>query len=267
MRLAVTLLSIATLLSGCRESLERGFIYYPVRELVGDPSSVRLAFRDLAFEAKDGTRLHGWLVPGPTPTTLLWCHGNAGNISHRLENIRLFVDQLGVGVFIFDYRGYGKSAGVPTEAGLVSDALAAREALIRAGVAPERIVYFGRSLGAAVAIDLALAHPPRALILESPFLSVKAMANRTLPGSGYLFRTRWDSAPKIPGVRAPLMILHGDADEIVPYAHGRALFDAAPEPKTFYAIRGAHHNDTYIAGGPEYWSAWRRFLGSLPPAR
>jgi fermentation-respiration switch protein FrsA (DUF1100 family) len=265
MRIAAGVLSVASLATGCRDSIERGLIYYPVRELAGDPGRVGLTFRDVSFRAADGVRLHGWLVPGRVATTLLWCHGNAGNISHRLENIRLFVDELGVGVFIFDYRGYGRSEGAPTEPGLVQDALAARAALLgQGGVASNRIVYFGRSLGAAVALDLALAHPPEALVLETPFLSVRAMANRTLPGSGYLFRTQWDSLVKIPRLRAPLLILHGDADEVVPYAHGRDLFAAAPEPKAFYTIAGAHHNDTYLAG-PAYWDAWRRFLGARVP--
>jgi uncharacterized protein len=259
MRLVVALLSVATLASGCREALERGFIYYPVRELAGDPTAVGLPFRDIAFEADDGTPLHGWLVPGRRPTTLLWSHGNAGNISHRLGNLRLMADELGVGVFIFDYRGYGRSGGVPSEAGLVKDALAARRALLREGVRPEDLVYFGRSLGAAVALELALAHPPAGLILESPFTSVRDMANRVLPGAGYLFATRWDSAEKIPRLRAPLLVLHGDADEVVPFAQGQALFAAAPDPKTFFTIRGAGHNDTHLAGRP-YWEAWRRFL-------
>jgi fermentation-respiration switch protein FrsA (DUF1100 family) len=263
-KIAAAVLSITAFAGGCREAIERNLIYFPVRALVADPSRVGLPFRELVFEAQDGVRLHGWLVPGRVDTVLLWCHGNAGNISHRLENIRLFADELGIGVFIFDYRGYGKSEGVPTEAGLVADAHAARATLLREGVPSHRVVYFGRSLGAAVAIDLALAHPPAALILESPFLSVAAMANRTLPGAGYLMRTRWDSLAKIPRVRAPLLVLHGEADEVVPFAHGRDLFQAAPEPKSFYTIRGAHHNDTYLAGR-EYWEAWRNFLRARVP--
>jgi hypothetical protein len=260
MRVAAVLISLGVFLAGCRESLERGLIYFPQATLIGDPGDVGLRFRDVWFQARDGVRLHGWLVPGPTRTTLLWCHGNAGNISHRLENIRLFVDELGAGVFIFDYRGYGRSEGVPTEAGLVEDARAAREALRRELRGDDRIVYFGRSLGAAVAVDLALAQPPAALVLESPFTSVRAMANRTLPGAGYLFRTRWDSLAKIGAIRAPLFVLHGDADEVVPYELGRELFAAAPEPKTFVTIRGARHNDTYHVGGATYWEAWRTFL-------
>jgi uncharacterized protein len=263
-KIAAAVLSITTLVGGCREAIERSLIYYPVRNLVGDPSRVGLSFRDVVFEADDGVRLHGWLVPGRVDTVLLWCHGNAGNISHRLENIRLFADELGVGVFIFDYRGYGRSEGAPTEAGLIADAHAARGALLREGTPSHRIVYFGRSLGAAVAINLALEHPPVALVLESPFSSVAAMANRTLPGAGYLMRTQWDSLAKIPQVRAPLLILHGDADEVVPFAHGRELFAAASPPKSFHAIRNARHNDTYLAG-KDYWEAWRRFLSVHVP--
>ena len=246
---------------------ERAFIYYPVRELTGTPASFGLAYRDVWFQADDGVRLHGWLIPGARPTTLLWSHGNAGNIGHRLDNIREIHQRLGIGVFIFDYRGYGQSEGSPTEAGLYRDARAAREALVRdAGVPSERIVYFGRSLGAAVALELALAHPPRGLILESPFLSVQAMANRTLPGSGYLFKSRFDSLARIGRLRAPLLILHGDADEVVPYEHGRRLWEAASEPKAFYTIDRARHNDTYLVGGREYWEAWRQFLDRLAPS-
>lgn len=243
---------------------ERAFIYYPVRELTGTPASFGLAYRDVWFQADDGVRLHGWLIPGARPTTLLWSHGNAGNIGHRLDKIREIHQRLGIGVFIFDYRGYGQSEGSPTEAGLYRDARAAREALVRDGGVPsERIVYFGRSLGAAVALELALAHPPPALILESPFLSIQAMANRTLPGSGYLFKSRFDSLARIGRLRAPLLILHGDADEVVPYEHGRRLWEAASEPKAFYTIARARHNDTYLVGGREYWEAWRQFLHAL----
>jgi len=253
------LAALVALTAGCRESVERGLIYHPVRELIGEPAQVGLSFRDVVFTADDGVRLHGWLVPGRLPTTVLWCHGNAGNISHRLDNIRLIVDELGLGVFIFDYRGYGRSEGIPSEAGLMLDARAARAALLAAGVSPDRIVLFGRSLGAAVALDLALTHPPPVLILESPFLSIPAMANLTLPGAGFLMQTRWDSEARIQDLRAPLLVLHGDADEVVPFEQGRALYARAPGPKTFHPIAGAGHNDTYLAGGG-YWAAWREFL-------
>jgi fermentation-respiration switch protein FrsA (DUF1100 family) len=260
---AFLLLGLGLFTWGCRETVERTLIYFPSRELIGTPSSLGLAYRDVWFHAEDGVRLHGWYVPGRLPVTLLWFHGNAGNISDRLDNIREIHHRLGIGVFIFDYRGYGRSDGRPTESGLYQDARAAREALIREGVPADRIVYFGRSLGAPVAVELALAAPPPALILETPFLSVPAMANRTLPGIGFLFKTRYDSLPKIGRIRSRLLILHGDADEVVPYDHGRRLFEAAPDPKAFHTIRGAHHNDTYVVGGPDYWAAWARFLAPL----
>ena len=186
-----------------------------------------------------------------------------GNIAGRVGIARMLVDGLGVGVFMYDYRGYGRSEGTPSEAGLVSDALGARAALLREGVAPDDIVYFGRSLGAAVTVDLALAHPPRGVVLESPFASVRTMANRVLPGAGFLFRTRWDSVAKIRDLRAPLLVLHGDADETIPVAQGLAVFAAAPEPKKFFTIRGGRHYDMDAAWA-EYWAAWRTFLAGLP---
>jgi uncharacterized protein len=263
MRRLLVLIGLAGALAGCRESVESRFIYFPSRSMGTTPSSVGLAFRDVAFTAADGVQLHGWLIPGRTPTTLLYSHGNAGNISGRVAIARLLVDQLGVGVFLYDYRGYGKSEGTPTEAGLVSDALGARAALLREGVAAQNIVYFGRSLGAAVTIDLALAHPPRGVVLEAPFASVRAMAATVLPGGSWMFRTRWDSLAKIPNLRAPLLVLHGDADETIPLAQGRAIFDAAPEPKTFYSIWAGRHYDMQ-AKWSEYWAVWRTFLASLP---
>lgn len=262
----LALVALAAVAAGCRESLEGRFLYYPSRTLGADPSSVGLPFRDVAFTAADGVTLHGWLIPGRTPTTLLYSHGNAGNVADRLDIARLLTDELGVGLFMYDYRGYGRSQGTPSEAGLVRDALAARAALEREGVATEDMVYFGRSLGAAVTVDLALAHPPRGVVLEAPFASVRAMAHLLLPGAGYLVGTRWDLLAKIPGLRAPLLVLHGDADEIVPIAQGRAVFAAAPEPKTFFTISGGRHYQME-ARWSEYWAAWRTFLAGLPAMR
>ena len=258
----LALAALAGAAAGCRESMEARFIYYPSRALAADPSSAGLAFREVSFPAADGVRLHGWLIAGRTPTTLLYAHGNAGNIGDRVSIARLLIRELGVGVFMYDYRGYGRSEGTPSEAGLVSDALGARAALLREGVRPEHIVYYGRSLGAAVTLDLALAHPPPGVVLESPFASVRAMADSVLPGAGYVFRTRWDSLAKIPRLAAPLLVLHSEADEVVPYAHGKALFDAAPLPKTLFTIAGARHYDM-DARWPEYWAAWRAFVDGL----
>jgi uncharacterized protein len=248
---------------GCRESVEGQFIYYPARTMAKDPGSVGLEFRDVRFVAADGVRLHGWLIPGRTRTVLLYSHGNAGDVGDRVGIARLLVDHLGVGVFMYDYRGYGRSDGEPSERGLVRDALAARAALLGEGIAAEDVVYFGRSLGAAVTLDLALAHPPPAVVLEAPFASVRAMANTVLPGAGFLFGDRWNSLAKVGKLRAPLLVLHGDADTVVPLAQGRALFAAAPEPKTFVTIRGGRHYDLE-AGWSQYWAAWRTFLSTRP---
>lgn len=258
MRLALALASLAALASGCRESVERGFIYYPAPEMVADPGSAGLTFRTVEFVTADGLRLHGWLVPGRLPTTILWCHGNAGNISHRVGKLEMLVRELGVGVFLFDYRGYGRSEGVPTEAGLVRDAVAARAALLREGAPPGRLVYLGESLGAAVAIDLALGSPPLALVLEAPFASIPAMAHRVLPGSGLFVKTRWDSLSKAPQLRAPVLIVHGEADQVVPIAQAQSLFGAIATPKTFVAVAGAGHND--LSWSREYRDALKEFL-------
>jgi hypothetical protein len=247
--------------------LERSFIYFPERELIGDPADFGLPFDDVSFTASDGVRLDGWFVPGESKVTWLWCHGNAGNISDRLENLRLLHDELGVGVFIFDYRGYGRSEGSPSEEGTYRDAEAALAyVLSRPDVHPERIVYFGRSLGAGVAVELATRRPPFALILESPLPSIAELARhhyRFLPVGG-LLRTKYDSLSKIGNMHVPLLVLHGDRDDIVPFEAGRKLFEAANEPKRFYTIRGAGHNDTYIVGGREYFRALREFVESPP---
>jgi hypothetical protein len=255
------------LFAGVRSGvIERSFIYFPERELIGDPSGFGLPFDDVSFTAEDGVKLHGWFVPGETDVTWIWFHGNAGNISHRLENLRLLHDELGVGVFLFDYRGYGRSNGTPSEQGTYRDAEAALAyVLSRPEVDAERIVYFGRSLGAGVAVELATRRPPFALILESPVPSIAELARRHYPflPIGGLLRTKYDSLSKIADVRAPLLVLHGDRDDVVPFESGRKLFEAAGEPKRFYTIRGAGHNDTYVVGGREYFRALREFVEGL----
>lgn len=265
MRLAAFATTLS-LLAGCGSAVERSLIYYPTRRLEATPRDHGLAFQEVRPTAEDGVRLHGWFVPGPRAVTMLWCDGNAGNISHRLENLALMHRRFGMSVLIFDYRGYGESAGVPSEVGTYRDARAFRAWLH--GRNPDRaepVVYFGRSLGAAVMTMLATEEPPAALVLETPFASVQAMANAVLPGAGRFFRSRYDTLGRIAGVRAPVLVLHGDADDVVPYRQGRAVFEAAREPKTFFRIPGAHHNDTYFLGGEAYWRAWDDFLAAHLP--
>ena len=177
-----------------------------------------------------------------------------------------YATRLGVSVFLFDYRGYGRSEGQVSEKGTYRDAEAALAYLeSRQDVDQEKIVFFGRSLGCAVAVDLASRHPPYALILESPFTSISDMAKRVVPLLliGALLRTKYNSLSKISGISAPLLVLHGDRDEVVPIESGQQLYQAANEPKKFYTIPDAGHNDTYIVGGEEYFAALRQFLAGL----
>lgn len=258
-------------MAGTRSSvIEKLFIYFPERTLEGDPTSWGMPFEDVRFVTDDGVELHGWFVPGRRQETWLWLHGNAGNISHRLENLKFLHDQVGVNVFIFDYRGYGQSRGSPSERGTYRDATAALDYLrSRGDVHEDRIIYFGRSLGAAVAVELATRHLPAGLVLESPFPSVSYMAKRThlwLP-VWPLLRGRYDSLARIGEIHAPVLVVHGDSDSIVPIEGARILFEAANEPREFYAIRGADHNDTYSVGGRGYFTTLTTFLDRLEDAR
>ena len=244
--------------------IDRYFIFFPEKELVQDPGDRDLDFEDVSFSTSDGVRLHGWFVPGSSETTLLWFHGNGGNISHRVDNIAELHARLGVGVFIFDYRGYGRSEGTPSEQGIYLDAEAALAYLgSRRDLDLTRLVLFGRSLGCAVAAEMAVNHEFLAVVLESPFTSIAAMAKRhypLLPGIGLFFRNRYDTLSKVKEVLVPVMVLHGDRDEIAPFDMGHEVFDAANPPKRFYTIKGAGHNDTYVVGGEDYYEALGEFL-------
>jgi fermentation-respiration switch protein FrsA (DUF1100 family) len=263
------LITAGALLTGCEM---KNFIFFPEPLISSTPESVGLAFEDVYVRTTDGVRINGWYVPAPpeaddSTITLLWFHGNAGNLSDRVHQLRQMHDQLRVNVFMIDYREYGRSEGEVSEAGTYLDAEAAAAYLRgRPDSQGRRIVYYGQSLGSAVAVELARRAPPDGLILESPFLSVQEMANVAMPWLpvGGLIATKYDSLSKIGAIHVPLLILHGDQDEVVPYAHGRRLFAAANEPKRFYAIIGARHNDTYIAGAEGYFTALRGFLTSLP---
>jgi fermentation-respiration switch protein FrsA (DUF1100 family) len=207
-------------------------------------------------------RLHGWWVPKAGAPVLLWFHGNAGNISHRLENIKLLHDLVGVQVFIFDYREYGNSEGRISREGTFLDAAAAYRCITETrGVPAADVVLFGRSLGTALATDLAVNHPCRALILESAFTNSSDMAKMLAP---FLFDWRpkvpYDNLRKIANVKVPLLIIHGSHDEIIPVDMGRRVFMAANSPKDIYIIPGAHHNDTYVVGGKEYFQRLKAFI-------
>jgi fermentation-respiration switch protein FrsA (DUF1100 family) len=249
--------------AGC--GIENRMIFHPSRPIEQTPKQAGLAFDDLYFTARDGVRLNGWFIPHPQArATLVWFHGNAGNIGHRVENIKLLHDRVPVNIFIFDYRGYGRSEGTPDESGTYRDGEAAlslmREKFGAAGA--ETIVLFGRSLGAAVATEMATRFPVQALILESPFVSIAAMTRLYFPllPVGPFLRTRYDVEETIRKVTIPVLVLHGEQDSIVPLEQGKLVFAAAPGPKQFYVISGADHNDTYVVGGEAYYDRMKRFI-------
>jgi fermentation-respiration switch protein FrsA (DUF1100 family) len=215
----------------------------------------RLRIRDKLF----------W-VPGRGQRAVVWCHGNAGNLSHRLPHARLLLDRFGLDLLLVDYRGYGRSQGQPGETGLYRDGLAMYAAALARGYRPDQLVLFGQSLGAAVALDVARRQPAGALILETPFLSLPMLAHALYPWvPPLLVRSRFDNASKIRQVLAPKLIVHGDRDEVVPLAHGQCLFELAPEPKRFVLIAGAGHNDLVTVGGERYLQAWHAFLKDTVP--
>jgi uncharacterized protein len=247
---------------------ENRFIYFPDRTLTATPAESGIDYKDVQFETEDGVRLHGWWVPGRTGgDTLLWFHGNAGNLSDRVGLLELLHDELGVGVFMFDYRGYGDSEGRPTEAGLYADARAALDsAVAEAEARPEELVLFGQSLGAAVAVELANVRRVRGVVLEAAFTSIPEMARHHY---GFLpvwplLRTDFDSETRIAQIDAPLLVFHGQNDDIVPIDMGRRVFAEAREPKEFNEVAGAGHNDVYL--NAEYMTRLRDFLEGLESA-
>ena len=268
-RAVLRILVLLVIAGGLLLLFEKHLIYFPTRAHEVTPAGLGLASEEVELRAEDGVRLHGWFLPVKgSRLTVLVCHGNGGNVSHRLDRVLLMQSRLNVDTLLFDYRGYGKSEGSPDEQGTYRDARAAYRWLVAHGHGPERVVLFGESLGSAVALQLALEVEARALMLESPFASVPEMARAVYPFLPLwpFVRTRYDNVAKVARLRMPLLVLHGERDEVVPFAQGRRVFDAAPEPKRFFAIPGASHNDTYLVGGEAYWRALREFLEGLPHA-
>jgi len=245
--------------------IENHFIFFPTRYPDGDWSPQRLTFEDAYFSAADGTRLHGWYVPHDRPqAVVLFAHGNGGNLSHRSDLLRALHDRA-VTVLAFDYRGYGRSEGSPSEAGVLADARAARTWLAkRTNLHEKDLVLHGESLGGAVVVHLASADGARALILENTFsslLDVVAFHYPWLPAK-YLIRSRFDSAAEISRYHGPLLQVHGDADTIIPIELGRRLFAAANEPKQFVVVPGKDHNDPRSA---VFYRVFDEFLADLIP--
>jgi fermentation-respiration switch protein FrsA (DUF1100 family) len=219
---------------------------------------------DLWLTAGDGIRLNAWWFPEPgSRLATLFLHGNAGNVTHRIDHAQA-IKRAGSAVLVLDYRGYGKSKGRPTERGLHLDADAAYDAVLHLGYDSSRVVIHGESLGTAIAVDLASRRPCAGLILESPLASLGEMAATLVPIVGPLLVNGFNTKTTIKRVRVPLLVMHGDADEIVPFSQGQAVFAAANQPKDFWRIRGAHHNDLLYEAGDRYVPRLHAFYSSLP---
>ena len=258
-------------------ALEPRLAFFPRRDLVRSPKALGLPFEDFTVRAADGVVLHGWFIPGAArgtqpaaahrPLTILLFHGNGENIGDGLA-IAPPVRQAGWNLLLLDYRGYGRSEGMPSEQGIYADGATALAALrLRDDVDPERIVLWGRSIGTAVAVHLAAAGPVRGVILESPFTSAAELLRASGAWALYAlarFGTyRFDSAGKMAGVRVPVLVIHGTDDEVVPFALGRRLHDLVPGRREFLAIEGGGHNDLLLRHGDALWAGAHRFLATL----
>jgi uncharacterized protein len=241
-------------------------LYFPAASLESTPKDAGLEYEDVTFIAEDGDVLHGWWIPHPAARgTILHCHGNAGNIGDRV-GLAADLHRLRVNVFLFDYRGYGQSRGLPTELGTYRDARAAFE-VVRArydDVERPPVIVHGQSLGGAVAIQLALEKPVRGLVVESVLPSTIEMGERLYPWLPIrLFcRFRYDSIAKIGGVRVPKLFAHSRDDEMIPYDLARRVFDNATEPKQFVELRGSHNEAGWNLSS-EYWKALEKFVGEV----
>lgn len=266
--LLLVLAGLSALAGGCAAAamIENRIAFfphpYPIGDWTADPR-----VQDVYFETPDGIRLHGWLAEpdrGPPRAVVLFNHGNGRNVTTRRHVIELYRDQMNATVLVYDYRGYGKSTGRPTEAGVLTDARAARRWLAaRTGVRECDVVLAGHSLGTGVAVDLAAADGAPGLILEGAFTSLPDVAEWHVPllPVRAVMQTRFHSEAKISAYRGPLLQVHGDADGVVPYSQGLRLFAAANDPKQFVTVRGGDHNRLYT---PEFVAALDRFLSGLP---
>lgn len=266
---------------------ERLNLYIPSAEMVENPGTYAMPFEEVELTTSDGVRLHAWFSDAGKPATkpnvlnapplpptlrlkvkgaapvLVVFHGNGGNISHRMQKLRIFRG-MGLSVLMFDYRGYGRSEGRPSEQGTYFDGLAAVEWLKKEkGLTPREVIYYGESLGCAIALETALRRPPRALILDSAFTSTVDMGKIVFPflPVKWMIRYRYDNGAKIGRLKSPLLVVHSPQDDIVPYRMGRQLFSKAPEPKEFLEISGSH-NDGFLES-PNYGPGIRAFLAKI----
>lgn len=283
--LSILLLAVAAV--GLIDLLHRQLVFFPDPAVIRTPAAAGLDFQEVYFSAADGVKLHGWFVPAPVNRqsavskpaaehpaanlTILWFHGNAGNIGYQVDDLLTLRRWMAANIFIFDYRGYGNSGGRPSEQGIYQDARAAwRYLLTRPDVDPQRIILYGRSLGTAVAVELAAAPtdgpPPYAVILYSPLTSLRAMAQAVHPRLPihWLAGGQFNSLSRIGRISSPILIIHSAADEIIPVEQGRQLFAAAPEPKQFLYPDAPGHNDVLDLSDTALGDGLAAFLNALP---
>ena len=261
----VAVLAVGVLFCGFVRFLEATSLFYPSRAITSTPRDAGMPFEDIVFTSEDGVKLRGWFIPAPSARwNLLYFHGNAGNISGRVGKIAIF-HKMGFNVFIFDYRGYGLSAGRPSEKGIYRDGLAAFDWLAaRTDVGRLPVVFYGTSLGGAVAIDVATRRKPAALVTESTFTSAKDMARAYYPFvPAFMLSLQFDSDRKIATLDCPKLLIHSQQDEVVPFAIAQKLFAAAREPKEFLEAQGGH-NQMFFESLEKILPAVERFVESIP---
>ena len=284
--LLLSLLLLAVAAMGLISWLHRQLVFFPDATVSRTPSDIGLDFAEAYFDTADGVKLNGWFIPAPdagrplrtesaagpaADLTILWFHGNAGNIGYQVDDIAALRQWTGANIFVFDYRGYGNSGGRPSERAFYQDARAAWSYLLtRREVNPQRVILYGRSLGTAAAVELAAAPPagppPYAVILYSPLTSLRDMARAAHPRLPihWLAAGQFNSLARIGGVSGPILIIHSADDEIVPVEQGRRLFAAAPEPKQLLILTGAGHNDVLDLSDAALGEGLVSFLNTLP---
>jgi len=261
MRIILNILIGIGLIFAYVKYLEYKGIYYPVKEILIDPSSAGMPFKDIYIITEDNVRINSWFISNPKARyTILFFHGNAGNIGDRIDKLELLYQE-GLNIFIIDYRGFGKSQGRPSERGFYRDASAAYEYLVNTiGASPERIILYGESLGSAIAVDLAFHRKVKALILEGAFSCGRDMGVKFYPFlPRFIFANSFDSLTKIKDIAAPKLFIHSRDDEIVPFSLAKKLYDRAREPKEFLEVRG-DHNSAFLDSKEPYISSIRAFV-------
>lgn len=243
---------------------EKWGIYYPSKNITYTPKDIGLLYEDVFLKTADQVRLNAWFIPAQSTLTVLFLHGNAGNLSNRLEIIKL-LNKLKLNVFIVDWRGYGKSQGSPHEEGLYQDALGAYNYLVKEkNISPDSIVVYGKSLGAGVGVDLVSKVEVKGLIFDSGFTCARDLARRFYPylPAQYFLRVKYDSLIKISKISCPKLVIHSENDEIIPFKLGKKIFEAATPPKQFTQLRGSH-NEAIFSDIEKFSSELLAFLKSL----